>query len=417
MNNVETGRPHRPWYARVGPGLITACVVIGPGSILTSSRVGATYGYGMSWVVAAAVIFMTAYMTMGARVGVMSGRTATELLVERAGRWLAVLVGVSVFFIASSFQFGNNLGVHSAFQIYFDFDYIVVVFNAFSIAFLFAARHLYRTIERLMMLFVGLMLLSFLANLLFSRPDPAEIARGFITRLGDMTDLSLLGLIGTTFIATAAYYQSHLVRQKGWGPNQLHDGLLDARIGSAIMALITLMIMWTAASVLGSRQLESVADVARQLEPLFGQTGQALFCVGLFSAAYSSFLVNSMIGGFVLASALGLGNNPSDFWPRALTTAVLLLGMGVALYVIKTGVQPVGAIVAAQAVTVVAAPLMAGALLWLSNSRAVMGDESNGPVMNLVAGAGFLVLLAMAGYTAVEKVWPAVQEWFAGGAG
>ena len=29
------------WYRRIGPGLITACVVIGPGSIMTSSKIGA----------------------------------------------------------------------------------------------------------------------------------------------------------------------------------------------------------------------------------------------------------------------------------------------------------------------------------------------------------------------------------------
>ena len=37
----------RQWYQAIGPGLITACVVIGPGSILTSSKVGATFGFRM----------------------------------------------------------------------------------------------------------------------------------------------------------------------------------------------------------------------------------------------------------------------------------------------------------------------------------------------------------------------------------
>ena len=52
-----------------------------------------------------------------------------------------------------------------------------------------------------------------------------------------------------------------------------------------------------------------------------------------------------------------------------MTAAVLITGMLVALYVIRTGVKPVGAIVMAQAVTVIAAPLMAGVLLWLCNQR------------------------------------------------
>ena len=92
--------------------------------------------------------------------------------------------------------------------------------------------------------------------------------------------------------------------------------------------------MSTAAAVLYGHELTGVADVAKQLVPLFGEKGQALFCVGLFSAAYSSFLVNSMIGGFILSDGLGLGSKPTDMAPKVLTTAVLLTGMAVALFVV-----------------------------------------------------------------------------------
>ena len=119
----------RRWYRALGPGLITACVVIGPGSILTSSKVGAEQGYSMSWVVLASAVFMLTFIQMAARLGVVAKESPGQLLVARAGRWLAGLIGVSIFFVASAFQFGNNLGIHSAFEAYFQFDYIVLVFN------------------------------------------------------------------------------------------------------------------------------------------------------------------------------------------------------------------------------------------------------------------------------------------------
>ena len=93
---------------------------------------------------------------------------------------------------------------------------------------------------------------------------------------------------------------------------------------------------------------------------------------------------------------------------------VLLTGMYVALYVINTGVKPVTAIVFAQALTVIASPLMAGALLWLCNRRDLLGDQTNGPIVNLLGGLGFLLLLAMAGYTLVYKVVPGIQGLFGG---
>ena len=123
----------RRWLRSVGPGLVTACVVIGPGSILTSSKVGAGDGYANSWVVVVSVVLMLVYITLGAKLGVVAQESLGELTSRRAGRWLAVLVGLGVFFISAAFQFGNNLGVHSALAAYFDWPYWIVVFNAVAV--------------------------------------------------------------------------------------------------------------------------------------------------------------------------------------------------------------------------------------------------------------------------------------------
>ena len=415
MSEDNTPQPRR-WYQALGPGLITACVVIGPGSILTSSKVGASQGYGMSWVVIASVIFMMTFTMMASRLGVVAKESPGKILTDSAGRWLAVLIGLSVFFIASAFQFGNNLGVHTAFNAYIEFDYIVIIFNAAAIAFLFLFKNLYKALEKLMMGFVGLMLLAFAANLIFAQPNLVEWAKGFAPGGQTKVDITVLGLVGTTFVIAAAYFQIYLVRQKGIEREDLPASLLDSRVGACLMALITLMIMGTAASVLRGQELAGAGEVAKQLEPLFGSWGKGLFCLGLFSAAYSSFLINSMIGGFVLSDGLGLGSDPDEKWTRYMTTVVLLTGMGVALYVINTGTKPVAAIVMAQAVTVIAGPLMAGVLLWLCNRKDLMGEDRNSPLMNALGGVGFVLLLSMAWYTASAKVWPKISGWLSGGA-
>ena len=406
----------RRWHHALGPGLITACVVIGPGSILTSSKVGASQGYGMSWVVVVAVIFMMTFTIMASRLGAVAKESPGKMVTDGAGRWLAILIGLSVFFIASAFQFGNNLGVHTAFNAYIEFDYIVIIFNAAAIAFLFLFKNLYKALEKLMMGFVGLMLLAFAANLFFAKPNLGEWVKGFVPGGQTEVDITVLGLVGTTFVIAAAYFQIYLVRQKGIRREDLKYSLVDSRVGAGLMAVITLMIMGTAASVLRGQDLAGAGDVAKQLEPLFGSWGKGLFCLGLFCAAYSSFLINSMIGGFVLSDGLGLGSDPNEKWTRYMTTVVLLTGMGVALYVIKTGTKPVAAIVMAQAVTVIAAPLMAGVLLWLCNRKDLMGEDRNSPLLNTLGGLGFVLLLAMAWYTATAKVWPKVSVLLGDGA-
>jgi Mn2+/Fe2+ NRAMP family transporter len=335
------------------------------------------------------------------------------------------------------------------------------LFNAVTLAFLFGFKNLYQAVERMMMVFVGLMLVAFAANLIYSGPNLFAFAKGLVPGGQSKIDLSVLALVGTTFVVTAAFYQSYLVRQKGWGPGELRTGIIDARVGAGIMAVITLVLMSTAATLLyptfhkqmeitetndssrwekgeivqraefekevaalktakknppiaTSRKLKNPTEVADQLKNLFGGWGRPIFCMGLFAAAFSSFLVNSMIGGFILSDGLGLGSRPEDPWPRRLTAVVLLTGMIVALVVLLVlkEQKPAQLIIFAQAITVIASPLMAGALWWLAANEDVMGEERNRPLANMMAGLGFVLLLAMSIRVAVVSVWPAISEMF-----
>ncbi|MCC9604002.1 Nramp family divalent metal transporter [Stieleria sp. JC731] len=396
------------WVNRIGPGLVTACVVIGPGSILTSSKVGAQAGYSNLWVIVVAVGMMMTYVTMGMRLGAVTNVSIAQLVRDHLHPAVAVVIGVTVFFIASAFQFGNNLGTQAALSSYFDSNYWPLVLNGIVLMILFGFANLYKVLERLMACFVGIMLLAFTINLAFARPSVTEVARGLVPLDGIELELPLLGLVGTTFVISAAYYQSYLARFKGWTPANLRDGVADAGLSAIIMGLISAMIMATAAAVLRHRELESVGEVADALVPLFGEKGRVIFCVGLFAAAFSSFIVNSMIGGFILSDALRWGDRPDQKAPKALTAAVLLIGMVVAMYVVMTGVRPFTAIVAAQALTVIASPLIAGTMLYLCNLRTVMGEYRNGWMLNTLAVPGFIVLVGISFYTLTQKVWPAI---------
>jgi len=505
MPDTAPSQIKRKWHQAVGPALITACVVIGPGSILSSSNVGVTQGYGMAWVVVLSVIFMLTYMTMGAKLGVAQPLSPAELIRTRLGSVIAVLVGLSVFFISAAFQFGNNLGVHLALVEFVDFDYIVVLFNAVAIAFLLVFKEQYKLLERIMMLFVGLMLVSFAINLLMAfigDPRPAEILSGFNPLSTQTIDINVLGLIGTTFVVSAAFYQCYLVKHKGWKSKDLRAGLIDVRVGAGIMGLITLMLIFTPATmfyptykhqqlvtdydalakanpdlgikplskdgedvpaylvitisaddpqyaalsqqiaaetmendageklpkwtivehapliaansklpvkqraVLKPRSFGDIVEIGSSLQSLFRGLGPTIFFLGVFAAAYSSFLVNSMIGGFILADSLGLGSAPDDKWPRIFTIGVLLIGMGVGLYaiVVLEGARPVTLVVTAQAVTVIASPLVAGILLYLTSSKSIMGENKNGPLLNVLGTLGFLMLVAMS----LRTLWTAV---------
>jgi len=110
--NMPEKRPS--WWRSLGPALITACVVFGPGSLLISSKVGAAYGYDFLWLLLVTGVLMGTYLTMAARIGVVGGATPCTLVAQRLGRVFAAVVGVNLCLICTAFQFSNNLAFAAA---------------------------------------------------------------------------------------------------------------------------------------------------------------------------------------------------------------------------------------------------------------------------------------------------------------
>ena len=61
------------WWRSFGPALITACVVLGPGSLLVGSNLGANHGYELLWLPIMSAFLMGTYMLMAMRIGVIGG--------------------------------------------------------------------------------------------------------------------------------------------------------------------------------------------------------------------------------------------------------------------------------------------------------------------------------------------------------
>ena len=95
----------------IGPGFIMAAVVLGPGSITTSSKIGATQGYAFLWVILLSALLMAVYTNVSVCFGKLHRTTILSAIATKYGRWFAVAIGVSSFLSSLSFQFGNNLGV------------------------------------------------------------------------------------------------------------------------------------------------------------------------------------------------------------------------------------------------------------------------------------------------------------------
>jgi len=413
-DRAATGKS--PWWRSIGPALITACVVFGPGSLLISSKVGASHGYELLWLLVLTGVLMGTYMTTVARIGVVGGATPCTLIATRLGRVAAAVIGINLCLICTAFQFSNNLAVAAAFdtlgvaRLFGDPNQMTTqtrnTINA-------AARFQPAGHRRGLRPAAGVSrpgtrhedhgrgdsrLLPREPPRRASQhrpgprgPDPA-FARGAVAASADL----VASLLGTTFSVAGAFYQGNLVREKGWKIGDYRRGIGDSIAGVAVLTGVSAIIMITAGTVLVGRPANDIGALAQQLRPLLGPATHTLFCVGLVAVAMNPFVINAMIGGSILADGLGKPARLSDRWSRWFTVLVLLVGMGVAMIVLHTPVKKVDAIVFGQALTVTGNPLMAAAILWLANRKDIMGEKRNTLFLNILGGLGFVVVLLMA---------------------
>ncbi len=396
MATADTSRQASHRTGRLGPAFVTAALVFGPGSITTFSSLGASYAYDLIWVPVLATILMLCFVDLGVRIGLTTDRGPVSTISRRLGRIVAVLVGVGSFLVTASFQAGNSVGTGAAGNVLFGADVAVVaaVFTAVGVALLWVPSF-YKALERIMVVLIAAMLVVFVITAVVSRPDVSATLLGLVPSVPSGSTALVVAATATTFSVVGALYQIQLVREKGWTAEDHRAARQDAVLGTLTLGLLSLVMMIAAAAVLNPKgvTVESPTAMATILEPTVGGWASALFAVGLWAAAFSSLMGNSTIGGHMIAGALGLeAGGLSSPKVKACIATVMVIGGVVAVIF---GDIPIQLIVTAQAVTILAVPLIGVAMVLLARhrdrGRLAVGNVQLG--LSLV-GVAFLFVLA-----------------------
>lgn len=381
---------------KIGPALILAAVVLGPGSITLSTIAGSLYGYRLLWVIVMAAIFMILYTLLAARIALATGLTLFEATRRRYGSGVARLGGLFGFLSIGAFQAGNSAAVGFVGEAIFGLDsrFAALIFFLPACGLLLLPR-LYTKVEQMVKIAIGLMMLGFVGTLVLVGVDFPQMAKGLVPGFPDTDSVFLaLGMAATTFSIAAAAYQNHLMREKDWGPEDLATEGMDTFFGIGILGLLSAIVLLTSAGVLYGRQdfALSAQTMALQLEPLVGPAAFYLFTGGFFFASFSSLVVNPLIGSALLLD--GFGKDPKMDNAALKGWAIVAMAFGVVVVLLFSG-SPVELLRIAQALAVVAFPLL-GFLVWrLAADRSLMGKFANTRGMNLAAGCGYLAVLAI----------------------
>jgi manganese transport protein len=396
----------------IGPGALIAAAFIGPGTVTACTLAGANYGYTLLWALLFATAATIILQEMSARLGLVTqqglGETLRIMLNQSVWKWpLFGLIMVALYLGNAAYEAGNLSGAALGIEALTDqsqslFRMSVLVISLLAGILLW--RGSYKQIERMLLMLVALMALTFIATFISVGPDLSALFKGLTTpNIPDGSLLTVIALIGTTVVPYNLFLHASAVKAKWSSINDLKHARADTATAIGLGGLITILIASTAAaSIFGSGlNISGAGDMATQLEPVFGSFSKIMLGMGFFAAGLSSSITAPLATAYAVTEILGIKGSTSSRAFKLIALSVIFSGAIIAL----TGIKPISIILAAQFANGLLLPIVAMFLLVVMNQKKQLGQYVNkwlgntlGAIVVIVtAGLGIRIILSAAG--------------------
>jgi len=379
-----------------GPSTLVTAAFIGPGPVTLSSITGGPSGYNFLWV-------MVFYVKMAARLGLVTqqglGEAIRNSAIPNLGKILMIFVSFSAIIIGNAaYEAGNLAGAVLGLDLMFEgFRFWPIVLGLIAGIVLWIGKYAY--LEKFLIGLVLLMSVCFLFTAIMVKPSLSDIAAGFIPNKSDFDELLIIiGLIGTTVVPYNLFLHASSVSEKYKSVKQLNDLRVENFVAIALGGIISMAIIICSAKI-HSAQIEftDIGDFAKQLEPLLGKYAKIVMAIGFFAAGISSAITAPLAAAYAARGLFGLPKDLKDPYFRLTWFLILIIGISVAMLNFK----PVAVIKFAQIANGILLPVIAGFLLYLVNSKEILGEYVNTLGRNIISIFVLLITIALASKTMI----------------
>ena len=387
------------WLKNIGPGPLIAAAFIGPGTVTVCTLAGVAFGFSLLWAMVLSVIATIVLQEMSARLGIITQKGLAEIIREninnRVAKFLVIILMLSAIVIGNAaYEAGNITGGVLGLEAIVGNPLISlgqISINVLSIivggaAFLMLYLGNYKTLERVLIGLVTLMSLAFFITAVTTKPNIIEILKGaFIPIFPKESLLTVIALIGTTVVPYNLFLHASLVKEKWKTKSDLKYARKDTLVAIILGGLVSMCIIVSAASIQDGN-IKSATDLAKGLQPLFGDFAKYFLAIGLFAAGITSAITAPLAAAFVACGCLGWSANMKTKKFRAVWLFILVLGIVFS----SLGIKPIDIIKFAQVANGILLPIIAGVLIWIVNKESILGTHRNTTRQNIF---GFLILL------------------------
>ena len=402
--------------AILGPGIITGNVDNDAGGITTYSVIGARFGYSMLWMLLLITFTLAMIQEMSARMGVVTGKGLADLIRERFGIRLTMVVMLLLVFTNLTNTMGEFAGVAGASSILGLNRFLVIPVVAFFV-WLLVVKGSYRAVEKVLLVFC-ILFLTYVISAFMAHPNWGVVARSTVVPTFQMNPefISLfIATIGTTIAPWMQFYQQSSVAEKAIDLKHYRYEVLDTYIGSFLTNFVSFFIVVACASTLfvAGVRVNTAAEAAGALAPLAGKYASILFAVGLINASIMAAGVLPLSTAYSVAEAFGWESGVGKSFHEAplfygLYTALIVLGAGTIMFVPES--KLIGIMLFSQAANGVLLPLILILMLKLINDKSLMGEYVNSRGKNIAVWAQAIVMIILATTLTVQTVLQMVRN-------
>lgn len=364
---------------------VLSAAFIGPGTITTAASAGSGFGFTLLWALAFSTVACIILQEASARLTLASGKNLGQAMKHRfnnslVGKTTGYLVLISILLGCAAYEAGNILGGVAGASLISDIPVVILTLVIGTAAFLLLWFGSTKVIAQFLGVIVAIMGICFFTTALLMKPSLGSILNStLVPRFPSGSEILMIGLIGTTVVPYNLFLGSGIKHTQNL--KEMRFSLAAAVILGGVISMAVLVV---GSSISGEFTYDALG---RSLGDTLGSWASVFFGIGLFAAGLSSALTAPLAAA--LTARGFLGNDADKNWKEGGKNMKIVWGsvlmIGVIFGVMQ--VQPIPAIILAQALNGIILPFVTIFLLLVMNDASLLSRSSlNSHGYNLLMG-------------------------------
>ena len=416
----------------LGPGLITGASDDDPSGIATYSQAGAKFGLNTLWTPILAFPLMAGIQEMCARIGLITSVGLTTTLKNHYPKWLLYLM--MLFSIpAIVLNIGADIaGMGAVANLIFPSINAMIFSVAFAFILLIVIVFLpYHKIVSVLK-YLCLSVLLYIVVPFFTHPDWSKVLRStFIPTIKFDKDFIeiVVAILGTTISPYLFFWQvsmeaedvkqsRHVIlarrklsringnqlevqkRETSFFDLLIEKMQMDVNIGMLLSVVVMFFIILATGTALfpnGIRQIDTVEQAAKALQPVAGKASYLLFALGVIGTGFLAIPVLTGSLSYIVAETFGWkASLDKKYYQAKKFYFVIGLSLVAGLLINYIGLSPIKALYYTAILYGLTSPILIAIILHIGNNKKIMKEHTNGKLSNMLGGITLVLMSAAA---------------------